>query len=158
MELLVCSKWYQVELCFLLIIFYFCFILIFKKNFIHLAEHKQGEQQAKGDGEAGSPLSREPDVGLDPSTLGSWPKPMATLSQLSHPGTPHFYFKATLSFFRFFPVPPNEMFGVIRDTFFLLPTWYQSITQSHLCLFNELFFNSGSIILFQGSHSNTYLG
>jgi len=30
--------------------------------------HKQGEQQAKG--EAGSPLSREPDAGLDPRTLG----------------------------------------------------------------------------------------
>ena len=32
-------------------------------------EHKQGEQQAEG--EAGSPLSREPHVGLDPRTLRS---------------------------------------------------------------------------------------
>ena len=41
------------------------FYLLFKKNledfFIHLfdREHKQGEQQAEGEGEAGSPLSRE---------------------------------------------------------------------------------------------------
>jgi len=32
-------------------------------------EHKQGEQQAAG--EAGSLLSKEPNVGLDPRTLGS---------------------------------------------------------------------------------------
>jgi len=31
-------------------------------------EHKQGERQTEG--EAGSPLSREPDAGLDPRTLG----------------------------------------------------------------------------------------
>jgi len=31
--------------------------------------HKQGEQQSEE--EAGSPLSREPDVGLDPRPLGS---------------------------------------------------------------------------------------
>jgi len=27
--------------------------------------------QAEGEGEAGSPLNRDPDVGLDPRTLGS---------------------------------------------------------------------------------------
>ena len=49
-------------------------IIFLKKYFIYLAErerereHKQREQQAEGDGEAGSPMSREPDVGLDPST------------------------------------------------------------------------------------------
>ena len=41
----------------------------FFKDFIYLfvreREHKQEE------GEAGFPLSREPDVGLDPRTLGS---------------------------------------------------------------------------------------
>jgi len=30
-------------------------------------EHKQGEQQAEGEGEAGSPLSREPYSGLNQS-------------------------------------------------------------------------------------------
>ena len=29
---------------------------------------------AEGEGEAGFPLSREPDVGFDPRTLGSKPK------------------------------------------------------------------------------------
>ena len=33
--------------------------------------HKQGEWQAVGEGEAGSMLSKEPDVGLDLRTLGS---------------------------------------------------------------------------------------
>ena len=46
--------------------------------FIYLREresvHKQGEQQAEGEGEAGSPLGREPNAGLDPRTPGSWPK------------------------------------------------------------------------------------
>ena len=38
--------------------------------------HKQrGGGQAEG--VAGSPLSREPLVGLDPSTPGSWPEPKA---------------------------------------------------------------------------------
>jgi len=30
-----------------------------------------------GEGEAGLPLSREPDVGLDPRILRSWPEPKA---------------------------------------------------------------------------------
>jgi len=51
--------------------------IYFLKRFIYLfgtereIEHKQGEQQAEGEGEAGSLLSREPYVGLDPRTLGS---------------------------------------------------------------------------------------
>ena len=36
-----------------------------------VSEHKQGEWLAESEGEAGFPLSREPDVGLDPRTLGS---------------------------------------------------------------------------------------
>ena len=34
-------------------------------------EHKEGEQQVEGQEEAGSLLIREPNVGLDPRTLGS---------------------------------------------------------------------------------------
>lgn len=34
--------------------------------------HKQGEQQAEE--EAGAPLSKEPDVGLDPRIRGLWPE------------------------------------------------------------------------------------
>ena len=33
-------------------------------------ENKQGEWQADGEGEEGSPSSRKPDVGLDPKNLG----------------------------------------------------------------------------------------
>jgi len=35
-------------------------------------EYKQGERQAEG--EAGSPLSKKPDAGLDPRILGSGPE------------------------------------------------------------------------------------
>lgn len=46
------------------------FILRF---FIYLMEreHKEGERQAEGGGEACSLLSKEPDEGLDPRTQGS---------------------------------------------------------------------------------------
>ena len=49
----------------------------FLKYFIYLfdrtreSEHKQREWHAEGEGEAGSLLSREPNVGLNPRTLGS---------------------------------------------------------------------------------------
>ena len=52
---------------------YILYTIIFK-DFIYLREreivrdHEQGKQ---GEGEAGSPLSRKPTVGLDPRTPGS---------------------------------------------------------------------------------------
>ena len=52
-----------------------CFLSLLKKIFYYLLterereKHKQVKQQAER--EAGFPLSREPDVGLDPRTLGS---------------------------------------------------------------------------------------
>ena len=36
------------------------------------SEHKQTEWQAEG--EAGLPMSKEPDPGLNPRILGSWPE------------------------------------------------------------------------------------
>ena len=33
-------------------------------------DHKQGKRQAEGEGETGSSLNREPDVGLNPGTPG----------------------------------------------------------------------------------------
>ena len=50
-------------------------------------EHKQGEWHAEGEREAGSPLSREPDAGLDPRTLGSRPSRRQMPKQLNYPGT-----------------------------------------------------------------------
>ena len=38
---------------------------------VHVHEKAQDGGRAEGDGGAGSPLSREPKVGLDPKTLGS---------------------------------------------------------------------------------------
>ena len=40
-------------------------------DFIYLTEHKQGERQAERKEEAGFPLSKEPNIGLYPRTLGS---------------------------------------------------------------------------------------
>jgi len=55
--------------------FYVLFLFIyFFKDFLYLfdreREYKQAERQAEGEGEAGSPLSREPNAGLNPRTLG----------------------------------------------------------------------------------------
>ena len=56
----------------------------FFKNFIHLREWVRERERehkpwggAQGEGEADSPLSREPDLGLNTKTLGSWPEPKA---------------------------------------------------------------------------------
>ena len=53
------------------LVFVVVVVAVFKILFIYLAEreHKQAEQQ--GEGEAGSPLSREPHMGLHLRTLGS---------------------------------------------------------------------------------------
>ena len=47
--------------------------LFFKRFYLFDTERepKEGEQHAEGEGKAGSLPSREPNVGLDPSTLGS---------------------------------------------------------------------------------------
>ena len=70
----------------------FFFFLFFKILFICLSEGEQehmqgmrastsgkggGQGEAAGEGEADSPLSREPEVGLDPRALGSLPEPKA---------------------------------------------------------------------------------
>ena len=44
----------------------------------HRQRHKQREKQAP---------CGEPDAGLSPRTLGSWPEPKADAQLLSHPGT-----------------------------------------------------------------------
>ena len=47
------------------------FFLDFTHLFDTQREHKQGEWQVEEEGEAGSPLNREPNVGLSPRISGS---------------------------------------------------------------------------------------
>ena len=49
----------------------------------------EAETQAEEGGEAG--CIQEPDVGLNPGTLGSRPEPKAGTQLLSHPGVPEIY-------------------------------------------------------------------
>ena len=64
-------------------------------------------EKEAGEGEVDSPLSREPDAGLDPRTLRSWSELKETLNQLSHPGAhiSHGNFSKGLLFFFFFKWP-----------------------------------------------------
>ena len=50
-----------------------CFLFFVLRFYIYLTERKraQAEGAAEGEGEAGSPLSRESDMKLDPKTQGS---------------------------------------------------------------------------------------
>ena len=58
----------------------------------------------EGRGRSRLPSTRDPNTGLDSTTLGSWPKPKQMLNWLSHPGAPRldnlfwFIFKFTDSF------------------------------------------------------------
>ena len=59
----------QVGMKDLLLVFFFSdFIYLFDRERKREREHKQGEKQAEG--EADSPLSRKPNVGLHTRTLG----------------------------------------------------------------------------------------
>ena len=55
----------------------FFYFFIFFKDFIYLLDRDKAREGiparavGEGEGEAGFPLSREPDMGLDPGTLGS---------------------------------------------------------------------------------------
>ena len=51
--------------------------------------HIEREAETQEEGEAGS--LQEPDVGLDPRTLGSFPGPKAGAKPLSHPGIPQLF-------------------------------------------------------------------
>ena len=56
-------------------LFHSCFLsLSIFKDFIYLFDRQRsqvGREAGREEEEAGSPLSREPDAGLDPKTLGS---------------------------------------------------------------------------------------
>ena len=51
----------------------------------------QREAETQAEGEAGS-MHREPDVGFDPGSPGSRPRPKAGAKPLRHPGIPLFFF------------------------------------------------------------------
>ena len=48
-------------------LFFFCFVLFFKILLIYLSKSIRGRRERQAD----SPLSRTPNAGLDPRTLGS---------------------------------------------------------------------------------------
>ena len=65
----------------------FCFFFLRYYLFIWQTEIISRQRGRRGGGEAGSPLSREPNAELHPRTLGSWPEPKAeAFNPLSHPG------------------------------------------------------------------------
>ena len=53
-----------------------------------IVTEREREAEAQAEGEAGS-MHREPDVGFDPGSPGSRPRPKAGAKQLGHPGIPH---------------------------------------------------------------------
>ena len=53
--------------------------------------HTQREAETQAEGEAGS-MHREPDVGFDPGSPGSRPRPKAGTKPLRHPGIPFIFF------------------------------------------------------------------
>ena len=95
------------------------YLFIWKKEWASKRERAQAGGRAKGEGEADSPLSREPDVGLDPGTPGSWPERRQTLNWLSHPGAPQ-------SFFLHFPWTHN-MWGHTISAICTIPKVNSSI-------------------------------
>ena len=77
-------KWYlliskNTHSYFFLNIFFLKILFIYSWE-IERQRHRQREKQAS---------CREPDVGLDPGTPGSWPEPKADTQPLSHPGVPN---------------------------------------------------------------------
>ena len=75
----------------------FIFFYFLKILFIYLRERQWERAWARrrSEGEADSPWSWEPDVGLDPGTRGSWPEPKAVVQPTEPPRRPkrHFFKK-----------------------------------------------------------------
>ena len=53
-----------------------------------IVTEREREAGTQAEGEAGS-MHQEPDVGLDPGSPGSRPRPKAGTKPLCHPGIPH---------------------------------------------------------------------
>ena len=64
------------------------FLYFFKFLFIYDSYRERGrETETQAEGEAGS-MHQEPDVGFDPGSPGSRPRPKAGAKPLCHPGIP----------------------------------------------------------------------
>ena len=61
-----------------------------------IVREREREAETQTEGEAGS-MHREPDVGLDPGSLGSCPGPKAGAKPLRHPGIPFLLLLVTMS-------------------------------------------------------------
>jgi len=59
-----------------------------------------GGGRAEGEGEAGFPLSREPDMGPDPRTPGPQPEPKADTQRTEPPGPPNHHLVLKLNSFQ----------------------------------------------------------
>ena len=53
-----------------------------ERESVHTGERSRGRERKS---QAGSMFSTEPDAGLDPLTLGSWPEPKSRVTQLTEP-------------------------------------------------------------------------
>ena len=77
-------------------------------------EYKLREWQAEreGEGEADTPLSREPNMGLSPRTLRSYLSRRQMLNRLSPPGIPHSDFSTCTFNLCNYPASPICIIGV----------------------------------------------
>ena len=75
-----------VNICQLSLFFFKVFIYSFDRE--REKECTEAGEAVEGEGEAGSPLSQEPDVGLNPKTQGSGPEPKADAQPTEPPRHP----------------------------------------------------------------------
>ena len=109
-----------------LLFYFFILFFFFFKDFIYLFDRQRSqvgrEAGREREEEAGSLLSREPDAGLDPKTLGSWPEPKA--EALTHWAT-----QVPQRFFSFsFEIIPNSLKSFTKRG---APGWLSGLS---LCL------------------------
>lgn len=103
--LLSLNNTYEVTLIFLHFLKFYLFI--WERERDTTREHRSREGGAEEEREADSSLSKEPNAGLDPRILGSWPVPKAD-PWLSHPGALilSFLWEKKIRAILIWPIPP----------------------------------------------------
>ena len=96
------------KLCFFIFLFFF-------KDFIYLFDRQRSQVGREAGKEAGSLLSREPDVGLDPRTPRSWPEPKA--EALTHWATQVPYLHLYFYLIFFLPFPYVHLYCFLNSTY-----------------------------------------